>query len=82
MECRPVGRICAAGLIGAATILGGASALGAPAAGSVQTLRFVEHADPNGGGYLDAPPAATREGDVSVGDTFFFAGRLLVFVAG
>jgi hypothetical protein len=56
--------------------LGGAGALAAPPPGTVQTLRFVERAEPHGGGFFDAPPAATGENDASPGDAFFFTSKL------
>jgi hypothetical protein len=76
MGRRRIGATAAAALIGTAGFLGGASALAAPEPGSVRTLRLVEREDPDGGGFVDLPPAAASEEDASAGDTFFFTGGL------
>jgi hypothetical protein len=56
--------------------IGATSALAAPPPGTVQILKFVEREDPTGGGFFDAPPAATGEGDISPGDSFYGVSRL------
>lgn len=63
-------------LLGVAAVIGGATALAAPAPGTVRVLKMVEREIPNGGGFFDAPPAATGEDDVSVGDFFSFTSHL------